>query len=208
MNVPIHHPLGTSLRSSGGTAPRSASPGRQPAQPPPRPRLSARWQKPPSYRALGACLGLSGLALAAGCGAAPAGATADSAAIGPVRTGAGAQNFAPFPVPASWNGEDDVVYHMVVKAKSGTVPRKFGITVKPSVVFWLNCIGTGTAQLTSPAISLKWGIPCGSGDDPAGITFRPARAIQGKSVKILVTAPAGSRWEIRIDEPAPAAAAR
>jgi hypothetical protein len=145
------------------------------------------------------------LALAAGCGVAPAGATVSSPAIGPVRTGAGAQNFAPFPVPALWNGQDDVAYVMTVKAKSGTTPRKFTVTVKPSLVFWLNCIGDGSARLTSPVIGLKWGIPCGNGADPEGLTFAPPPAAQGKPVKVLVTASAGGRWEVRVDEPAPAA---
>jgi hypothetical protein len=147
-----------------------------------------------------ACLALAGLALAAGCSVAPAGATASSPAIGPVRTGSAAANFAPFPVPATWNGKDDLPYQMVVKSKAGTAPRKFGFTVKPSLVFWLNCIGTGSARLASPAIGLAWGVPCGSGADPAGLTFSPPRSAGGKAVKVLVTASAGSRWEIRVDE--------
>ena len=157
----------------------------------------------PHRSALTVFLSLSGLALAAGCSVAPAGATSDSPAIGPVRTGAGAENFSPFPVAASWSGADMVVYHMVVKSKSGTKPREFGFTARASMVFWLNCIGTGTAHITSPAIDLKWGVPCGTGDDPAGLTFKPPRAAQGKLVKVLVTAPAGARWEVRIDEPSP-----
>ncbi|HEX7161188.1 MAG TPA: hypothetical protein VF223_08115 [Trebonia sp.] len=185
----------------------SAHPGGRPPQTPPRPRLSARWRKPPSYRALGAALGLCGLALAAGCSVAPAGATANSPAIGPVRTGDAAKNFPPFPVPAVWNGQNDMPYQMVAKSKAGTAPRKFSFIVKQSMVFWLNCIGTGTARLASPAIGLAWGIPCGNGADPAGITFIPPHAAQGKLAKLLVTASTGSRWEVRVDEPAPAGAA-
>ena len=154
-----------------------------------------------------AALGLGGLALAAGCSVAPAGATANSPAIGPVRTGDAAKNFPPFPVPAVWNGQNDMPYQMVVKSKAGTAPRKFGFTARPSMVFWLNCIGTGSAHLASPAIGLAWGIPCGTGADPAGITFTPPPGAQGKPVKVLVTASAGSRWEVRVDEPAPAGAA-
>jgi hypothetical protein len=169
-------------------------------------RTSQQPGKPPWPRALAVCFGLSGLALAAGCGVAPPGATVNSPAIGPVRTGAGAANFAPFPVAASWDGQGEVVYIMVVKAKTGTAPRKFTVTARSSLVFWLNCIGTGSARLTSPAINLKWGIPCGNGADPRGITFRPPPAVQGKPVKVLVTASAGARWEVRIDAPAFAAA--
>ena len=190
MNVPIHHPLRNAQLSPGGTPPRT-------------PRLSARWQKAPLYRALGVSLALAGLALAAGCSVAPAGATVDSAAIGPIRTGAGAKNFAPFPVPASWVGQDNVTYKLVVKGKTGTAPREFGFIAKSSMVFWLNCIGAGSAHITSPAIGLKWGTRCGNGDDPAGLTFRVPHAAQGKKVIALVTVSAGSRWEVRIDEVQP-----
>ncbi len=120
------------------------------------PRLSARWQKRP-------CIGRSGSAspwraLPSPPAARGAGATVDSAAIGPSRTGAGAKNFAPFPVPASWVGQDNVTYKLVVKGKTGTAPREFGFIAKSSMVFWLNCIGTGSAHIASPAIGLKWGI--------------------------------------------------
>jgi hypothetical protein len=148
---------------------------------------------------LAACLAASGLALAAGCSAAPAGAADDSPAIGPVKTGAAAAKFAPFPVPTKWAGAGGKDYTAAVKAKTGTTPRKFSLTAAPSLVFWLSCIGTGTARLTSPAISLNWGIPCGSGDDPSGITITPPRAAQGTSVKVEVTSPPNTRWEVRID---------
>jgi len=88
---------------------------------------------------------------------------------------------------------------MVVKAKTGTTPRKFSFTATSSVVFWLNCIGTGTARLTSPAMNVNWGVPCGTGADPAGITVTPPHAVRGALVKALVTSPPGTRWEIRID---------
>jgi hypothetical protein len=68
------------------------------------------------------------------------------------------------------------------------------------MVFWLNCIGTGSVHLTSPAIGLKWGTRCGKGNDPSGLTFRPPHAAQGKRVIVSVTVSAGSRWEVRIDD--------
>ena len=141
----------------------------------------------PLRNALTVSLALTGLALAAGCSVAPACATVDSAAIGPIRTGPGANNFAPFPVPASWVGQDNVTYNLVVKGKTGTAPREFGFIAKSSMVFWLNCIGAGSAHLTSPVIGLKWGTRCGNGDDPAGLTFRVPNAAQGKKVIALVT---------------------
>lgn len=145
------------------------------------------------------CLTTGGLALTAGCSAAPAGAISNSPAIGPVRTGAAAEKFAQFPVPSKWPGERGKDYTMVVKPKTGTTPRKFGFAATSSVVFWLNCIGTGTARLSSPAIRLNWGVPCGTGADPAGITVTPPHASQGTKVKVLVTSPPGTRWEIRVD---------
>ena len=148
-------------------------------------------------------LGLSGLVLAAGCSAAPPGATSDSPAIGPVRAGAAAKTFTSFPVSASWNGLDNAKYAVVAGAKTGTKPREFGFTAKRSMVFWLSCIGTGTASLTSPAIGLKWGVPCGDGADPQGLTYGPPAAAQGKPAKVLVTAPAGARWEVRVDAEVP-----
>jgi hypothetical protein len=153
----------------------------------------------PLRKSLAACAALSGLALAAGCSVAPAGATVDSAAVGPVRHG-DAKNFPPFPVPASWNGKDGVIYKMVVKAKTGTTSREFGLTAKSSMVFWLNCIGKGKAQLASPAINLKWDVSCGNGQSPGGITFAPPHAALGKQIKVLVTVSRNSRWEVRIDE--------
>lgn len=162
--------------------------------------MNAPFHHRPFRQSLTGFLALSGLALAAGCSVAPAGATVNSAAIGPIRTGSAAKNFAPFPVPASWQGQDNVVYNMVVKAKSGFTPRKFGLTAKSSMVFWLNCVGKGSAHLSSPGIGLNWGIPCGNGTHPQGLTFRPPHAAQGKPIKVLVTVSAGSRWEVRIDE--------
>jgi len=190
--VPIRHPLRTAL-PPGGATPRT----------PRTPRLSARWRKARLGRALGAGVALSCLALAAGCSVAPPGATVDSAAIGEIRSGASAKNFPPFPVPTTWTGGDSVDYTMVVKAKTGTTPRYFGFTAKSSMVFWLNCIGTGKAQLASPAIGLKWDIPCGSGaqPDPKGLTFRPPHAALDKKTLARVTVTTGSRWEVRIDAP-------
>ena len=132
---------------------------------------------------------------------APAGATSTSSAIGPVRTGAGAKDFAPFPMATKWNGLNNADYVMVVKAKTGANPREFAVTAKSSMVFWLSCIGTGTVRLTSPAIKLNWAIPCGNGDDPQGLTYSPPQSTVGKKIKVLVTPPAGGRWEVRIDEP-------
>ena len=152
-----------------------------------------------------ACLAAGGAALTAGCSAAPAGAVSNSAAIGPVRTTTtGLANFPPFPVPAKWAGAGGKDYEMVVKAKTGTKRHVFSFTATSSVVFWLNCIGKGTARLTSPAMHVNWGVPCGTGANPGGITVTTPPAAQGALVKAQVTSPPGTRCEIRVDvKPAP-----
>lgn len=156
----------------------------------------------PLRNSLAACLCLAAVLLAAGCSAAPPGATRNSRAVGPVQRGH-TLNFAPFPVPATYNGLGNNVYTMVQKAKSGTEPGGFHVTVRPDMVFWLNCIGKGTATLSSPGIDLKWTVPCGDGTSPGGINFRPQASAVGHVAFVLVTATRASKWEVRIDEAAP-----
>jgi hypothetical protein len=157
----------------------------------------------PLRNSLAVCLCLAAVLLAAGCSAAPPGAMRNSAAVGPVQRHADVTDFPPFPVPDTYNGLGNNVYTMVQKAKTGTAPGGFHVTVKPSMVFWLNCIGKGTAQLSSPGISLNWSVPCGDGGTPAGITFTPKGSAVGHAAFVLVTATRQSKWEIRIDEAAP-----
>jgi hypothetical protein len=157
----------------------------------------------PLRNSLAACLCLAAVLLAAGCSAAPPGATRNSPAVGPVQRHPGLTDFPPFPVPDTYNGLDNSVYTMVQKAKTGTAPGGFHVTVKPSMVFWLNCIGKGTALLSSPGISLNWSVPCNDGGSPRGITFTPKGSAVGHVAFVLVTATRQSKWEIRIDEAAP-----
>jgi hypothetical protein len=163
--------------------------------------MNVRIQLPPRH-SLAACLCLAALLLAAGCSAAPPGADRTSSAVGPVRK-PGSTDFAPFPVPAVYNGLGNSVYTMVQKPKSGADPAKFHFTVRPSMVFWLNCIGKGTATLSSPGIDLQWTIPCSDGTSPSGVTFSPKGSALGKTATVLVTATRNSHWEIRIDVAAP-----
>jgi hypothetical protein len=158
--------------------------------------------QPPLRNSLAACLCVAAALLAAGCSAAPKGATYNSSAVGPLRQ-PGSTNFGVFPVPAVYNGLDNSVYRMVQKPKTGTAPGGFHVTVQPSMVFWLNCIGKGTAQVSSPGIDLKWSVPCGNGISPGGITFRPKASAVGHVAFVLVTATRESHWEVRIDAAAP-----
>jgi hypothetical protein len=158
-----------------------------------------RRRKPSSSRVLGACLGAAGIALVAGCSVAPPGSTSDSPAVGPVRTSANLDDFAPFPVPAVWGGEYNVNYQVIVKAKTGTKLGGFRFIVRTGDVFWLNCIGAGSAQFTVPALGVKWSVPCGDGDNPQGITVHPKTSAVGHGAQAYVSVTPGSRWEVRID---------
>jgi len=164
-----------------------------------------RTAKIPLAACLAACLTTGSLALLAGCSAAPAGAVRNSLPVGPVRTGAAAQKFAQFPVSSKWTGAGGKDYTAVVNAKTGTAPHQFTFTAADSIVFWLNCIGTGTARIVSPAMHVNWGVPCGTGANPAGLTVTSPRSVRGSLVKARVTSPPGTHWEIRVDaHPAPA----
>jgi len=156
----------------------------------------------PLRNSLAACLCLAAVLLAAGCSVAPPGATHLSSAIGPTRQ-IGSTDFAPFPVPAVYNGLDNSVYRQVQKPKTGSAPGGFHFTVQPAMVFWLNCIGKGTALVSSPGIGLKWSVPCGDGTSPGGITFRPKASAVGHLAFVLVSTTRESRWEFRIDASAP-----
>lgn len=158
-----------------------------------------RRRKPSSSRVLGACLGAAGIALVAGCSVAPPGSASDSPAVGPVRTSANLDDFAPFPVPAVWAGEYNVNYQVIVKAKTGTKLGGFRFIVRTGDVFWLNCIGAGSAQFTVQALAVKWSLPCGDGDNPQGITVHPKTSAVGHGAQAYVTVTPGSRWEVRID---------
>jgi hypothetical protein len=151
-----------------------------------------------------ACLALSGAlagpVLAAGCSAAPAGAAGGSPPVGPVRTGAAAANFPPFPVPAKWAGAGGVRYTMIVKAKTGSAPRTFSLIPKSGLELWLGCIGAGTARVVSAPLGLNWAVPCGASADPAGLGYTPPGAALDKKAKVLVTSPPGTRWVFRADE--------
>jgi hypothetical protein len=158
----------------------------------------------PLRNSLAACLCVAAVLLAAGCSAAPPGAERNSPAVGPVpKPHETIRNFPPFPVPAVYNGLANNVYKMVQKAQTGFKPGGFHVTVKPDMVFWLNCIGKGTATLSSPGIALKWSVPCGDGGTPLGITFSAKSSAVGHRAFAVVTTTRSSKWEVRIDEPAP-----
>jgi hypothetical protein len=155
------------------------------------------------HRALGAGLAAAGLAVTAGCSVAPPGTAGTSPAIGPVRAGAAIADFGPFPIPATWNGKDNRFYQNLVKGRVGAKPSNLRFVAHADLVFWLSCIGTGSAQLDSPGLRFHWSVPCGSGADPAAVNFSPRAAAVGHAVNVMVTAAPGARWETRVDVAAP-----
>ena len=162
---------------------------------------------PPFRHSLAACLCLAAVLLAAGCSAAPPGARYNSPAVGPVpkhyTATAAPTNFASFPVPETYNALGNNVYRQVQKPQTGTAPGGFHVKVRPDMVFWLNCMGRGTALVSSPGIGLKWSVPCDDGISPKGINFRAKASAVGHMAFVVVSATRGSKWEFRIDELAP-----
>jgi hypothetical protein len=158
---------------------------------------------PPLRGSLAACLCLAVVLLAAGCSAAPPGATRNSAAVGPVPSPGDTTDFASFQVPATYNGLGNTVYTQVQKPQTGTAPGGFHVKVRTDMVFWLNCIGKGTAQMSSPGIGLNWSVPCDDGSSPKAINFRAKASAVGHMAFVVVSATRGSKWEFRIDEVAP-----
>ena len=161
----------------------------------------------PLRNSLAVCLCLAAVLVAAGCSVAPPGAAYNSPAVGPVprhyKATTAPTGFAPFPVPDVYNGLANNVYTVIHKATTGTAPGGFHVTLKPSMVFWLNCMGKGTATLSSPGIGLHWTVSCDHGGSPGGINFSPQASQVGHVAFVLVSATRQSKWEVRIDEVAP-----
>ena len=156
---------------------------------------------------LAACLCLAAVLPAVACSAAPPGAKYNSPAVGPVprhyTATTAPTNFASFPVPETYTGLGNNVYTQVQKPQTGTAPGGFHVKVRPDMVFWLNCMGRGIAQMSSPGIGLKWSVPCDDGISPKSINFRAKASAVGHEAFVVVSATRGSKWEFRIDILAP-----
>jgi hypothetical protein len=157
-----------------------------------------------TIRALAAAgsLGLTAPLLLAGCAAAPAGAADDSPAIGPT-SATSPSVFPSFQVPAKWTGYRGTVYREIQQPVSGKKPGRLHVAAGPDLVFWLACLGSGSATLKSPGLGLNWSVNCGTRLDPQSVNFSPTTAITaGRKVLVLVSATPGARWEVRVDAPA------
>ena len=147
--------------------------------------------------------GLLGLAgLTAGCGT-----DTNPAADPSAHTGQAADKFDPFPEPRRWNLTVGPSYAAILGPLSGegTKQKTFTITGQKNLVFWLGCLGTGTARRSSPDMTLDWTVQCGVNREPAGINVNPTHAPVGLKATVHLTVPAGDRWSLRIDAPVPAA---
>ena len=143
-------------------------------------------------------VGLVGLAcLTAGCGTDTAVAADPSA-----HSGQAANQFDPFPEPKTWNLTVGPTYTAILGPLSGGgAKHAFTITGHSDLVFWLGCLGTGDARLTSPDMTLAWTVECGVNREPAGINVDPTHVPVGKKVTVDLSVPAGARWSLRIDAP-------
>jgi hypothetical protein len=135
--------------------------------------------------------------LTAGCGTDTA-LSADPSA----HSGQAAKQFDAFPEPKTWNGMVGPTYAAILGPLSGGQTKKtFTITGHSNLVFWVGCLGTGTARLSSPDMTLDWKVACGVNREPAGIDVDPTHAPVGKKVTVRLTIPAGDTWSLRIDAP-------
>ena len=153
--------------------------------------------------AVATVVGLLGLVgLTAGCGT-----DTNLAADPSAHSGQAADKFDPFPEPSRWNLTVGPTYSAILGPLSGggTKKKTFTITGAPDLVFWLGCLGTGTARLSSPDMTLDWIVQCGVDREPGGIIVNPTHAPVGKKVTVHLTVPAGDRWSMRIDAPVLAA---
>jgi hypothetical protein len=148
-----------------------------------------------------AVAGLVGVAgLTAGCGT-----DTNPAADPSVHSDQPLNKFDPFPEPKTWNLSVGPAYTAIFgplsgkTSGSGTKKKTFTITGQPDLVFWLGCLGTGTARLSSPDMTLDWTVPCGVNRTPGGINVNPTHAPAGKKVTVVLTVTAGSSWSLRID---------
>jgi hypothetical protein len=137
--------------------------------------------------ALLASLGVAAVALSAGCGA-------------PTVT-----KFEAFPVSKAWTGPDGLTFQPVFGPRTGGPGKKtFTMAGGPNMVVWFACIGTGTAEVTSPDMALDWTVQCGrQSPDPGGIQLDPSHAPAGAKVTVDLVIPAKARYLLRVDAPKP-----
>jgi hypothetical protein len=165
-------------------------------------RTSRRSRAAPAPAARTAAVaGLAVLAVLAGL-VAGCGTDTNIAADPSAHSGQAADQFDAFPEPATWNLTVGPTYTAILGPLSGTERKKtFTITGRPNLVFWLGCLGTGTARLSSPDMTLDWRVQCGVNREPAAINVDPTHARPGKMVEVRLTVPAGDRWSFRVDAP-------
>ena len=154
--------------------------------------------QPPLRNSLAACLCLAAVLLAAGCSAAPPGATRNSPAVGPVQRAQDATNFAAVP------GARDVqrprqqrVHAWCRRRRRGTSTRRVPLhgQARHGVLAELHRHGHRPRSPARRSAS-SGASPAATGTTRRASPSSPRAAAQGKSEsKVLVTAAAGARWE-------------
>jgi hypothetical protein len=164
-------------------------------------RISNSRRAAPAASTVTAAVTIAGLA-GLGCLTAGCGSDTNIAADPSAHSGQSVNQFDAFPEPKTWNLTVGPTYSAILGPLSGGGTKQtFTVTGQSDLVFWLGCLGSGTARLTSPDMTLDWTVECGVDRDPAGINVDPTHAPVGKKVTVDLSIPAGARWSLRIDAP-------
>ena len=145
------------------------------------------WSRVGRRESLSGCLVAALLALATGCAAAANTQTASMPAA----------RFGSFPGPGEADGK--TVYNALLSVVEGTGARSFAVPARTGMMIWGGCIGTGMVWLDSPDIQLGVGWHCDKTGRGSGWEINPTHATAGRKVTIHLTAPAKTRWAMRID---------
>ncbi len=89
---------------------------------------------------------------------------------------------------------------LILALAAGSVP------VRPGYSLWFGCLGPGGfLTVKSPPLDLDTQLPCSGNGQLSGWVFNPPHGATGTSAVLRVGAPAGSRWELRLDAAPPRA---
>jgi hypothetical protein len=101
--------------------------------------------------------------------------------------------------PTSGEADGKTVYKPVLGTVKGTGSRTFTIQPRTGMMFWVGCIGAGMVELDSSDIQLGNGWACDKTGNGSGWEIDPTHAAAGRKVIVHLTAPAETRWALRVD---------
>jgi hypothetical protein len=101
--------------------------------------------------------------------------------------------------PAGGVADGKTIYKPVLGTVEGTGSRTFAIAPRTGMMFWVSCIGTGMVELDSRDIQLNNDWACDKTGNISAWQIDPTRAAAGRKVTFHLTAPAETRWALRVD---------